>query len=372
MFSQFSAKVWRFSYISFFVLASFTSVIGQQMPSLQSSEVQPHDVDPGFQNTWQYRRDSIRGSMLDSSQKHIRVVYLVPSDKTIRSDYRTNIANAFVDLREFYRGQLGDGYSFLLASPVVDIYQTSHTSSYYSSNQSRPTAPQYIWFWENALADGFTLTGGSFNDPNNRWVFYIDADTACGQVIGGNAGVALMASNDLRGLSGEQNVPSCAGDPPDNFGLGRWIGGAGHELGHTFNIPHPPGCGGSGPNYGCSGGAFAANSLMWVGYASYPNTYFLPEDKQILFASGFLYNSVSIVGRVFRPGGRGLANGRVRISTSGRPDRYAMTNPFGYFRFVDLTAGTNYTLQAEHKSFIFEPRQVTPVENLAGFDISAR
>jgi hypothetical protein len=26
------------------------------------------------------------------------------------------------------------------------------------------------------VAEGFTLTGGQFNDPEHRWVYYIDAD----------------------------------------------------------------------------------------------------------------------------------------------------------------------------------------------------
>jgi hypothetical protein len=275
-------------------------------------------------------------------------------------------------LREFYRQQLGNGYSFVLSSPAVEVFQTSHISSYYSANASSQNAPQYIWFWENALADGFSLTGGGFNDPNNRWVFYIDADVGCGQVIGGNAGVAVMAANDMRGLTGEQNIPSCSGQQPDNSGHGRWVGGAGHELAHTFNVPHPPGCGGSGPNYGCNGGAFAANSLMWVGYAFYPNTYFLPEDKQMLLDSGFFYNTISITGRVIRPDGRGVASGQVVLLSQGGAVSYSNTNSFGYYRFVNLTAGAAYTLQAQSKSFNFDPRHLTPLEDLTGIDIIAR
>ncbi|HSK70319.1 MAG TPA: BACON domain-containing carbohydrate-binding protein, partial [Pyrinomonadaceae bacterium] len=219
----------------------------------------------------------------------MRVVYLAPSDKAIRNDYKAAVAEAINHLQGFYKQELDNNYAFSLNSTVVEAYQTTHTASWYSTNQSRPNASQSSWFWENALADGFQLTGGGFNDPNNRWIFYIDADSACGQVIGGTSGVALLAANDFRGLIGEQNIPSCSNQSPDTGGKYRWIGGLGHELGHSFNLPHPPGCGGSGPNYGCAGGAFAANSLMWVGYAFYPNTYFLPEDKTALLNTGFFY-----------------------------------------------------------------------------------
>jgi len=343
----------------------------QNFPN-SSGEVEPRNISPEFLKRWEYKRDPVRDLLLEGAQRKVRLVYLVPADKPTRTDYRSAIANAFFDLREFYRQQLGNGYSFVLASPTVEIYQTSHLASYYPTNPSGFNSPQYIWFWENTLVDGFSLTGGGFNDPNNRWIFYIDADVGCGQIIGGNAGVAVMAANDMRGLTGEQNVPSCVGQSPDNGGHGRWVGGAGHELAHTFNVPHPPGCGGPGPNSGCTGGAFAANSIMWVGYAFYPNTYFLPEDGQTLLNSGFFYNTLSISGRVIRPDGRGVAGGRVVLSSQGGPSVYAMTNSFGYYRFSSLAAGAAYTLQAESKSFDFDPLQITPLENLTGIDISAR
>lgn len=55
---------------------------------------------------------------------------------------------------------------------------TPHAADYYASN---PAGDDHsLWYWNNALADGFTLTGGQFFDPENRWIFYLDADGACG------------------------------------------------------------------------------------------------------------------------------------------------------------------------------------------------
>jgi|GEM_PF-3391385 len=261
------------------VYAQTTNV--QQDPF--SWEIKSGDIDPEFLQkwNWNYLFDSL------SAGKEVRVIYLVPSNKAIRNDYKAALSDAVLNLQDFYKRELGNNRTFSLHSPVIEVYQTSNPASWYSTNPSRPTAPQSNWFWENALNDGFALTGGRFNDPNNRWVYFIDADTGCGQIIGGNAGVALMSANDLRGLVGEQNISACPSQSPDNGGRNRWIGGFGHELAHTFNVPHPPGCGGGSPNYGCTGGALAANSIMWVGYASYPNTYFLEDDKRILLNSGF-------------------------------------------------------------------------------------
>lgn len=338
-----------------------------------SREIDGTGIDADFLRRWELG-DRQQRSPEAEAKKEVRVVYLVPSDKAIRSDYASAITEAFLNLQEFYRREMGSGFTFALHSPVVEVYRLPHAASWYSTNPSRAGAAQSQWFWENTLNDGFALTGGGFNDPNNRWFFYIDADTACGQSIGGNAGVAVVAANDLRGLVGEQNIPPCPTDPPDNSGRLRWIGGAGHELGHSFNVPHPPGCGGGGPNYGCTGGAFAAGSLMWVGYASYPNTYLLPENKQALSATGFFYNTVSISGRVLRRDGRGAASAHVTLTNNlGIVERIAITNPFGYYRFLDVPWGmVDYQLTAAHKQAQFDPRVVSTNANLFGIDFLER
>lgn len=337
-----------------------------------SWEVKPDHVRPDFLKTWNY--DDDRPTLLQplAATKQIRLVYLVPSDKALRSDYISAIAEELLHLQEFYRTELGNGYTFSLRSPMVDVYRTPHASTWYSTNQSGPNSPHYIWFWENALVEGFNLSGGRTNDPNYRWLYYVDADVGCGQVIGGINGVAVMAANDMRGLVGEQNVPSCSGELPDNAGRFRWIGGVGHELAHSFNVPHPPGCGGPGPFYGCSGGTFAANSLMWVGYAFYPNTYFLPENKSQLLGSGFFSNLVSVSGRVLRPGGRGIFNALVTAIDETGNVKYARANPLGYYRFRGLTWGRTYTIHALHKTHLFDPRQFTPSQSVSDLDFVSR
>jgi hypothetical protein len=217
------------------------------------------------------------GANATVSSKEVRVVYLVPSDRTIRQDYVSGIQSAIAHLQAFYQGQLGSGFAFSLHTPIVEVFQTSHAASFYSTGNN---ATQ-IGFWTSVLGDGFALSGGGFNDPNNRWIYYVDADPTCGQVTGGTSGVALLPANDLRGLTGQSNVPPCVGQPPDLNGPCRWVGGLGHELGHAFGLPHPPGC----DQGTCS--EFAAHSLMYLGYIDYPNTYFLDDDKSALLATGF-------------------------------------------------------------------------------------
>jgi hypothetical protein len=220
---------------------------------------------------------SSSGASATVSPKEVRMVYLVPSDRTIRQDYISAIQSAILNLQAFFQSQLGSGFTFSLHSPIVEVFQTSHPASFYSTGAN---ATQ-IGFWNSVLGDGFALSGGGFNDPNNRWIYYVDADPACGQVTGGTSGVALLPANDLRGLTGQPNVPPCVGQPPDLNGPCRWVGGLGHELGHAFGLPHPPGC----DQGTCS--EFARRSLMYLGYLDYPNTYLLDDDKSALLATGF-------------------------------------------------------------------------------------
>jgi hypothetical protein len=204
------------------------------------------------------------------------MIYLVPSDRAFNKIYRRKMERAIRELQAFYGHQLG-GKTFSLHNPVVEVVRTAHPVSWYTTNA--PASSFDLRFWESVTSDGFTLTQGNFNDPENRWIFYIDADPLCGQLVGGTSGVALLPLNDLRGLSCQANQPVCSGDPPDADGFCRWVGGLGHELGHAFRLNHPtPGtC--PAADQGCD------HALMWLGYRTFPNAYLLPSDQQSLLTS---------------------------------------------------------------------------------------
>lgn len=114
-------------------------------------------------------------------------------------------------------------------------------------------------------------------------MFYIDSDPACGQLTGAAAGVAVLPANDLRGVAGEENIPLCAGQPADDAGVCRWVGGLGHELGHALGLPHPLACEDGNPSTECP-----SNTLMWLGYITYPDTFLLESDKVTLEESPFI------------------------------------------------------------------------------------
>lgn len=164
--------------------------------------------------------------------------------------------------------RMGDRKTFRLHDPVVEVRKLAHESVWYRLN--RLDADRGQWFWQNVLHDAFAGTGASFGDPDNRWVFYVDAENEPDQAVGGNAGVALLPQHDLLGLVGRNIFPG-------EDAVCRWVGGLAHELGHAFELPHPP---------GYESGAFD-RSLMGHGFRAYPQTYLNPEDVDKLDASPF-------------------------------------------------------------------------------------
>jgi hypothetical protein len=205
----------------------------------------------------------------------VRFVYLVPSDRPVRADYIAAITSGARRLQAWMPGSLGTGRSFRLLPQPVEYFVTPHPEAYYRGDGT----PGYDFFYR-AQNDGFALTGGGNNDPENVWIFYIDADTACGQVGGaGGSGSAVVSKDDLDGLLFGKPYDKCG--EYYNFPIERWIGGLAHELGHALGRPHPPGCDQGLP--GCPG-----NAIMWSAYSQWPRSVWTADDMLALNASPFL------------------------------------------------------------------------------------
>ncbi|MGH7859213.1 MAG: hypothetical protein ACREQY_17940 [Candidatus Binatia bacterium] len=272
--------------------AVFTVICAAAMssrPSMAATAGITPEVTESEPAVREFLREHSLGTLVPSGAGTVRMIYLVPADRAIRRDHAVAIGSAIIELQAFYQDEMGLGQSpplpsvaglgqtFALHDPLVEAYQTSHPADFYSTG---PNA-EPLGFWSSVLQDGFEITGGGFYDPDHRWIFYVDADPACGQLVGGVAGVALLPANDLRGLVGEPRVVTCPAETPDPRGLCRWVGGLGHELGHAFGLPHPPGCDAGT----CS--EHARDSLMYLGYGNYPDTWLLEEDERRLREGAF-------------------------------------------------------------------------------------
>ncbi len=83
--------------------------------------------------------------------------------------------------------------------------------------------------------------------------------------------------------------------------------------------------------------------------------------------------TATINGRVLTAGGRGINRARVTITDTNGQIRYAITNPFGYYRFADLPTGSDYVLSVSSKLYEFKQstRFISLQENLGNEDFTA-
>jgi hypothetical protein len=198
----------------------------------------------------------------------VRVLYLIPQDRTFRSDFAAAVQNAMIDLQGWYRAQLG-GRTFLLSGPV-ETCALPRPASYYASDS-----------WTKIFVDVQQCAPVTYNSLSVVWVLYVDIVHSCnapGRLGAGTSGVTMLPRQDLDGLVGARYFDDCGIEY--RFPITPYIGGAGHELGHAFGLPHPIGCDAGPP--GCD-----YTALMWAGYVSYPATYLRADEKQYLLASPF-------------------------------------------------------------------------------------
>ena len=77
---------------------------------------------------------------------------------------------------------------------------------------------------------------------------------------------------------------------------------------------------------------------------------------------------VGLSGRVMTEDGRGVAGARIELTNQFGHTVYAITNPFGFYRFLRVESGQTYIVSANHKSHRFAARSVSVSEEVTGFD----
>lgn len=189
------------------------------------------------------------------------VVYLVtPRDVKFNQKYYDAVKNCITNLQAWYKTQIGNK-TFVLNPLVLDTLTGLHDSAWYNSNNGSisGTDPRFYGF-QNTYNEISQRLGTAFNTSKYTYLVYVAAPGGGA----GNTGFCALGDQDLKGLLGIN---------PENTNPNRWIGGAGHEFGHSFGLPHPDN---QNPQ-----------AIMWTGYVTYPNCILQQADKDILNTSPF-------------------------------------------------------------------------------------
>jgi hypothetical protein len=72
--------------------------------------------------------------------------------------------------------------------------------------------------------------------------------------------------------------------------------------------------------------------------------------------NNFGQSANALSGRLLTPDlQKGVPRAIVLLINPTGEARYAFTNHFGYFRFVNVPTGITYTINVKHKRYVFEP-----------------
>ncbi|MDE0081653.1 MAG: hypothetical protein OXT72_03270 [Gammaproteobacteria bacterium] len=202
----------------------------------------------------------------------VRVIYAIPTDRTFNPVFRDSIQSAIENVQRWYQTQLS-GRTFRLYGDAPETCELPYPEAFYNAENK-----SWSQLLNHGLRDCAPVRTGR---EAHLFVIYADVDEDCtqGYSLGrGWNGLTQLGRWDLIGLTNRTFV-QCGWSSAQP--LGRWHGGLAHELTHTFNIPHPPGCNERLP-------ICPRSALMDAGYVRYPDTYLLDYEKEILLASPFI------------------------------------------------------------------------------------
>jgi hypothetical protein len=195
-------------------------------------------------------------------------------------------------------------------------------------------------------------------DAVNRWMGSVAMDYK------GNMGLAYSVSDAVSVFPGIRYTGRLAGDPLGTMpqGEGTMVNGAGSQTGganrwgdySSMNIDPLDDC-----TFWYTNEYYAATST--TSWRTRISSFKFPDCSAPTAASA------NIAGRVLLTTGRGLPGVRVTLTggTLTEP-RYAQTNAFGFYRFVDLPVGGTYivTVKSKKKTFVPPFQTITLLDNL--------
>jgi len=117
---------------------------------------------------------------MQSTGPVVRFFYISPSDRALRPEYTEAIKNAALDVQQWYAEQLGNGKSFALADPIVEVVESQENADFFGA-----------MMWGRAIE----AAKARFYDSNEKFIIYVDATRLCDSPgVGGNDGIAVWAT----------------------------------------------------------------------------------------------------------------------------------------------------------------------------------
>ncbi|HUR98112.1 MAG TPA: Ig-like domain repeat protein [Pyrinomonadaceae bacterium] len=229
-----------------------------------------------------------------------------------------------------------------------------------------------------------TLTTSTLSVGNHAiTASYGGASAACTGTF--NASVGSLPTNPqtvnqastTTGITSNQSNPVGTGVPVTFTATVSPVApGAGTRTGSvTFFRDGDPVC----PSRALNGSAQATCTITFTIAGNYNITAQYSGDTNFASSSSntFVQQAVgptaantNVSGRVLDGDGRGVSGARVSMQSQAGEIVWAVTNPFGYYRFVNLAVGQSYIVTAEHKRYSFAPRTINLNDELTGLDFT--
>jgi hypothetical protein len=204
----------------------------------------------------------------------VRTVFAYPTDRFIDPGYVPAIQSTLEHIQGWYQQQLG-GETFQLYSDTPQVCALPQNSAYYLDG---------TWDKVSSGLQSCATIPIAAPDADYDWVVYADVNHGCnlpGRLGAATLSLTMLARMDVEGVMDRDPAIDDCGNPIQRFGVSRFVGGLGHELGHSMTVPHPAGCDAGQSN--CDFG-----SIMWTGFYDYPAAYFSASERSILLSYPFI------------------------------------------------------------------------------------
>ena len=138
----------------------------------------------------------------------VLVYYITPTDKAFNADYYSGIKSCALSLQNWFKGQMGNGKTFLLNPVVVDTATSTHNSAWFGANNGADISGSGSYAYHNTVYEIKQLLGTNFNTTNNLYFVFVTSDFPDETIPKGLAAEGLSRITALAGSNQNQAIAS--------------------------------------------------------------------------------------------------------------------------------------------------------------------